>query len=101
MAFFDKSLSELKTYLPEREEPRDFDAFWASTLDDAHNHVLDPVFTAVDYGLRTVDTFDVTFSGYGGQRIKGWLLLPRQREGKLPAIVEYIGYGGGHGFPLD
>ena len=76
MAFFDKSLPELKTYLPEREEPRDFDAFWAATLDDARNFVLDPVFTAVDYGLRTVDTYDVTFSGYGGQRNKGGVLLP-------------------------
>ncbi|MFZ1769187.1 MAG: acetylxylan esterase, partial [Caldilinea sp.] len=101
MAFFDKPLAELKTYLPEREEPRDFDAFWLRTLADARSHGLDPVFTPVDYGLRTVETFDVTFSGYGGQRIKGWLLLPRQHEGKLPAVVEYIGYGGGRGFPID
>jgi len=101
MAFFDKPLSELKTYLPEREEPQDFDAFWERTLADARGHALDPIFTPVDYGLRTVDTFDVTFSGYGGQRVKGWLLLPRQREEKLPVVVEYIGYGGGRGFPID
>ena len=101
MALFDKPLSELKTYLPERTEPLDFDAFWAATFADARSHALDPVFTAADYGLRTVDTFDVSFRGYAGQRIKGWLLLPRQHNGKLPAIVEYIGYGGGRGFPLD
>ena len=94
-------MSELKTYLPERTEPRDFDAFWSATFDDACRHTLDPVFTAADYGLRTVDTFDVSVRGYAGQRIKGWLLLPRQHNGKLPAIVEYIGYGGGRGFPLD
>lgn len=101
MAFFDKPLAELKTYLPERDEPRDFDAFWERTLAEARRHPLDPVFTPVDYGLRTVETFDVTFSGYGGHRIKGWLLLPRHREGKLPTVVEYIGYGGGRGFPID
>jgi len=40
----------------------------------------------------------VTFSGYGGHRIKGWLLLPLQPAGKLPCVVEFIGYGGGRGF---
>jgi cephalosporin-C deacetylase len=45
--------------------------------------------------------FDVTFSGYGGQAIKGWLLLPAQREGRLPCVVEYLGYGGGRGLPLQ
>ena len=33
--------------------------------------------------------------------IKGWLMLPKDRKGKLPCVVEYIGYGGGRGFPLD
>jgi hypothetical protein len=61
---------------------------------------LDPVFTPVDVRLRTIDAFDVTYSGYGGQRIKGWLLVPRQRQ-PLPAVVTYIGYGGGRGFPTD
>ena len=29
---FDLPLSELRAYKPEREEPADFDAFWAATL---------------------------------------------------------------------
>ena len=40
-------------------------------------------------------------SGYGGQQVRGWLLLPRPRSGRLPCVVEYIGYGGGRGLPLD
>jgi cephalosporin-C deacetylase len=55
----------------------------------------------VDYGLQTVETFDVTFNGYAGQPVKGWFLLPRQRSGPLACVVEFIGYGGGRGFPLD
>ena len=43
----------------------------------------------------------MTYAGYGGQEIKGWLLLPRQREEPLPCVVEYIGYGGGRATPLD
>lgn len=101
MAFFDLSLDQLRTYKPEREEPADFDAFWKQTLDETRSHPLDPVFTPVDSRLRQIETFDVTFSGYGGQRIKGWLQLPKQRNGQLPCVVEYIGYGGGRSFPTD
>jgi len=98
---FDMPLKQLKTYLPPREEPPDFDAFWQQTLAEARSFPLDAVFEPVDYGLRTVETFDVTFNGYGGQPIKGWFLLPRQRSGPLPCVVEYIGYSGGRGFPTD
>ena len=95
---FDMPLEQLRTYLPPREEPPDFDAFWEQTLAEMRTFSLDAAFEPVDYGLRTVETFDVTFNGYGGQPVKGWLLLPRQRSGPLPCIVEYIGYGGGRGY---
>ncbi len=98
---FDLPLEQLKTYLPPREEPADFDAFWRQTLEEARRFPLNAAFEPVDYGLRTVETFDVTFNGYGGQPVKGWLLLPRQRSGPLPCVIEYIGYGGGRGFPTD
>lgn len=99
--FFDLPLEELVQYRPPRNEPADFDRFWQETLAEARQHTLDARFEPVDYGLRTLDTFDVTFCGYGGQPIKGWLLLPRARAGKLPCVIEYIGYGGGRGFPYN
>jgi cephalosporin-C deacetylase len=101
MALFDLPIDQLRTYLPNRNEPVDFDTFWASTLADARAHPLDAQFERVDYGLRNVETYDVTFSGFGGQRIKGWLLLPTPRTGALPCVVEFIGYGGGRGFPIN
>jgi cephalosporin-C deacetylase len=104
---FDLPLSELRLYKPDREEPDDFDSFWAATLADARSHPLEPRFEPVDVGLTTVDVADVTFAGYGGQPIKGWFLAPHAaaspyaKSGKLPCVVEYIGYGGGRGRPLD
>ncbi len=35
--------------------------------------------------------------GFGGSPIRGWLHLPAGRGGPIPAVVEYIGYGGGRG----
>jgi cephalosporin-C deacetylase len=98
---FDLSLEQLQTYRPDRTEPVDFDSFWTQTLREARQHPLQPSFKPVDTGLKLVEAFDVTFNGYGGQPIKGWLLLPRQRSGALPCVVEYIGYGGGRGRPID
>ena len=98
---FDLPLEQLQIYLPTRSEPADFDAFWQKTLKEADAFDLDPQFDPVDVGLPLLDFFDVTYRGYGGQPIKGWLVLPRQRSGKLPCIVEYIGYGGGRGLPID
>ena len=99
--FFDMPLEQLCEYAPPREEPTDFDAFWRETLAEARGQPLDAAFEAVDFGLQTVETFDVTFGGYGGQPVKGWLLLPRHREKPLPCVVEFIGYSGGRGFPTD
>lgn len=101
MPFFDFPLEQLQTYCPPRTEPSDFDAFWQQTLDEARQFPLNARFEAVDSGLTLVEAFDVTFNGYGGQPIKGWLILPRQRSVPLPCIVEYIGYGGGRGHVLD
>jgi cephalosporin-C deacetylase len=101
MAFFDLPLEELKTYLPARAEPADFDAFWKTTLAEARAHPLAAHFEKIDLGLTAQDTFDLTFNGYDGQPIKGWLILPAQRTGKIPCVVEYIGYGGGRSFPFD
>ena len=101
MPLFDWPVDQLRSYMPPRNEPADFDSFWQQTLAEAHALPLDPQFERVDYGLATVDTFDVTFRGYAGHPIKGWLLLPRTRTEPLPCVVEFIGYGGGRGFPLD
>lgn len=101
MAFFDLPYDQLQRYQPARTEPADFDAFWSRTLADAGSRPLDATFERARSGLKTIESYDVTFSGYGGQRVKGWLQLPAHRDGPLPCVVEFIGYGGGRGFPTD
>lgn len=101
MPLFDFSLEELVNYYPARTEPANFDAFWAETLEDARSKATAPKFERLNSGLKTVDVYDVTFSGYGGQPIKGWYLEPAGTNGKLPAVVEFLGYGGGRTFPFN
>jgi cephalosporin-C deacetylase len=99
--FFDLPLPELQKYKPQRDEPGNFDDFWATTLKAAHEFEVHAEFKPVDYSLNLVGVFDVTFNGYGGQPVKGWFLLPKRSKERLPCVVQFIGYGGGRGFPTD
>jgi cephalosporin-C deacetylase len=70
MPVFDLPERELKTYTPEREEPADFDSFWARTLEEARSFPLDARFERVECGLRTIETYDVTYRGSVDSRSK-------------------------------
>jgi cephalosporin-C deacetylase len=99
MPLFDLPLEELRRYASAATVPPDFQAFWDRTVEEARTFPLDAVFEPVENYLAVVDTFDVTFAGYGGAPVKGWLHLPVTREAgtPLPAVVQYAGYSGGRG----
>jgi cephalosporin-C deacetylase len=101
MPWFDLPPDQLRAYAPDRPAPDDLDAFWTDTLASARAHDLDARFERVDNGLALVETFDVRFRGFDGQTVRGWLQLPVGRSGPVPAVVEYIGYGGGRGLPHE
>lgn len=101
MPQYDLPLEQLRQYLPERKEEPDFDDFWRQTIEESLSRFEPPRLEKVDFGLDLLDTYDVTFSGYMGQKIKAWLILPKNAREKLPCVVEFIGYGGGRGYPYD
>lgn len=101
MPLFDLPQPELDGYLPEIAEPVDFDAFWDETLAEAAQRPLDVVLEPIDNRLATIDTYDLTFTGFGGTRVKGWLHVPAGSRGPLPAVVQYHGYSGGREIPLN
>ena len=99
MALSDLPLDQLVGYLPTVAEPGDFDDFWLRTLTEARSHDLRVTSEPVDTPYRTVEVHDVTFSGYAGDRISAWLTTPRGLDGPRPAVVEFLGYGGGRDLP--
>ncbi|GAA1524865.1 acetylxylan esterase [Agromyces terreus] len=101
MPRFDLPPADLRAYRPDVAEPADFDAFWRSTLAESRARSEAPRLTPVDAGLTTVDVYDVTFSGYGGDPVGGWFIVPAGAEGPLPTIVEFNGYNGGRGLPHE
>ena len=101
MPQFDLPLPELRAYAPDLSAPENLDEFWSATLAEARTHDLAATFEPIDSGLTVIETLDVTYAGFGGAPIRGWLHLPSGRRGPLPALVEYLGYGGGRGLPHE
>ena len=69
MAIFDLPLEQLQTYLPARAARISIPSGKPQWRKRAR-HALKATFERVDYGLRAQETFDVTFSGFGGQPVE-------------------------------
>src|SRR5258708_23003622 len=97
----DLPLPELRAYQPDVDEPADFDDLWARQLAGGRGLATEPSFMPVDSPIRHAAVYDVTFAGHGGDPIKGWLLAPHEAPTGAALVVEYVGYGGGRGDPVD
>lgn len=76
--------------------PADLEEFWSTSLAPVRGEAA---LTPVDSGLVTVESFDVTFVGYGGDPVRAWLHLSAAplRADFLPGVVQFQGYNGGRG----
>jgi cephalosporin-C deacetylase len=100
MPFFDLDADKLPAYRSKVVAPADFESFWAETLAEARQFPLDAKFEPFDANLPLVEVFDVTFAGFGGHPIRGWYIKPRGPV-EAGAVVKFLGYNGGRGFPQD
>ncbi|NDZ81653.1 acetylxylan esterase [Streptomyces sp. SID10853] len=95
MPLTDLTRDECFDYRSEAKPPADFDAFWDRTLAQAPE--AEPAFTPVDCGLGQIRVQDVTFTGYDGAPVRGWLHLPAGEPQLRGCVVEFLGYGRGRG----
>ncbi|WP_127791833.1 acetylxylan esterase [Agromyces sp. LHK192] len=101
MPRLDLTRAELHEYRPQVAEPADFDAFWERTLAESRAVAESPELTKVDSPLKLVDVYDLDFSGFAGDRVRGWVVVPAGTTEPLPTVVEFIGYNGGRGLPHE
>lgn len=101
MPYYDLPEDQLRAYSPDLASPPDMAAFWASTLQTSRGLAKAAEFKQLDTGLRLIDTYDVTFSGYGGEQVRGWFHVPANCNTALAVVVRYQGYGGGRGLAVE
>ena len=97
----DLSLEELPEHRSAEAAPADFDEQWAATLAEARAVPMSPGVVRVPNGLSLVESYDITFPGFGGGPVRAWLNVPAGAAGRRPVVVTYNGYGGGRGLPIE
>lgn len=98
MPLTDLTLDDLRGYLPDVDEPADFDDFWSATIADSRAAATAPMLEPATTPITQLRIEDLTFSGFGGEPVRAWVTRP-QSERPHPAVVEFIGYNGGRGLP--
>jgi len=99
--FTDLPEDQLRAYRSTQQEPEDFDEFWSRTLAESRARGIPVTVVPVESPLVTVDVWDVTFPGFGGDPVRGWLRVPSGMSGPLPTVVQFVGYGGGRGAAVE
>ena len=99
--FRDMPIDELRSYRGRTVMPDDFRDFWQKTLAESRAAGGEVRLEVARTPLATVDTWDMTFPGFAGEPVRAWLRVPRGATGLLPAVVTYVGYGGGRGDVLE
>lgn len=96
--FTDLTLDDLRTYRPDLPEPADLDAFWSTTIAEARAAGGGFDLSPADTPITELIVEDLVFPGFGGEPVGAWVTRPKT-DAALPAVVEYVGYGGGRGLP--
>lgn len=91
----------LQTIRADIPRPTDFDDFWDTTLAGARALAQPLRRIPVTEPVTAFRVEDIRFSGYRGDEVAGWLILPHSQNAPLPLVVEFNGYGGGRGFAHD
>ncbi len=99
MPYYDLPAEELASYSSRATPPADLAQFWTTTLAESRALGTPPIFNPVSCGLELVDVYDVQFSGFNGDVVRGWLQVPAGNGDPLPTVIEYPGYGGGRNLP--
>ncbi|PUB22271.1 acetyl xylan esterase AXE1 [Promicromonospora sp. AC04] len=73
---------------PATDEPADFDLFWSETLSAHRDIEVAPVLTAASARSRDLAAETVTFAGFQGRPVAGWLVTPVGAASTLPGLVE-------------
>ena len=81
-----------ETYLPEMTRKPEFEEFWKRTLKELVSEKLALKLTPYEYPSDSIEIFSIQFTGLFGEVLNGWYLLPKNRQGKIPCMIDYLGY---------
>ena len=80
-------------YVSKVRMPEDIDPFWDDVLAATAQIPLEPeVVYDTLRSTASIDVYEVFFTSLDHVRIAGWYAVPRQRESRLPGLIQVPGY---------
>lgn len=90
----DMSLEQLKKYQGSSKKPDDFDEYWEDILKKRKFFSGNIEMKRNGFQTPFCECYDIFFHGIEEAAIHVKYLKPRNTTGKIPAIIEFHGYGG-------
>ncbi|AST90858.1 MULTISPECIES: acetylxylan esterase [Sutcliffiella] len=88
------TIQQLQAYRPELTKMPDHDAFWSQTLQEAKERPLNEQLIEMDYPIKQITAYELTYHGFDETPIQAYYILPKKIEGKLPCLIFFHGYAG-------
>lgn len=94
MPLVDMPLEELKQYKGINPKPADFDEFWDKSIEEMK--AIDPQVELVPAEVQTeyASCYHMYYTSTFGARIHAKLVMPKNKEGRCPAMLDFHGYSG-------
>lgn len=91
MPLIDLPLEQLKVYKPPLTRRSDFKELWEKNLKLSNDHPLNPVLREVDYPIKKIETYMLTFDGFLDRTpIVCWYLKPVGEAFPSPAGISRL-----------
>lgn len=92
MAMMDMPLEQLEGYCGTNPKPKDFDEYWEAALQEMQQMDGQVELVPVGFPVPFAECYDLYYTGVKGARIHAKFMLPKERKGKIPAILMFHGY---------
>ncbi|MBQ8344736.1 MAG: alpha/beta fold hydrolase [Clostridia bacterium] len=94
MPTIDMSLDRLKEYQGRNPRPADFDEFWDRSLEELAAIDPQPEWTPAAIPSKIADCFELRFRSTKGAVIFAKVVVPKEHEAKMPALLHFHGLSG-------
>lgn len=101
MPILDMPVEELKVYMGSTPKAADFDEYWERALKELDETKPQAEWIKADFKAPYAECFDLYYQGVKGARIHAKVILPKKKEGKMPALLNFHGYTGNCGLWME
>ena len=94
MPAIDMGVEELFKYGGSTPCPKDIDKYWDDAIDEMNLVKHEARFIKKEYPSKNADMYDLYYTGTKNARIHAKVAIPKDIDGKIPAVLMFHGYGG-------